>query len=276
MIVHHAFKYSIGSFTFTGFGLAVLFAFIIAQVICQRELARRGHDPDPIGDMVFAAVVGGLVGAKVYYVILMGGTLEDLLSRGGFVFWGGLAGGTIAVLLVIGYKRVPLQRIADVAGMGIAAAYSIGRTGCWAVGDDYGRPWASRFAVSFPEGAPESTARNMAAAFRIPIPHGVSPDTVMSVYPTQLFEVVLGFGMFFVLWRLRDHDHAEGWLFGLYLVLAGTERFLIEFLRAKDDRFFGGLTMAQLIALGAVVIGTAWMYARRRVGPGRPGIHAPA
>jgi len=276
MIVHHPFAYDIDGFSFTGFGLAVLFAFVIAQVICQRELARRGQDPEAMGDLVFAAVVGGLVGAKVYYVILMGGNFEDLLSRGGFVFWGGLVGGTIAVLLVIQYKRLRLQRIADVAGIGIAAAYSIGRTGCWAVGDDYGRAWASRFAVSFPHGAPPSTAGNMWTSFRVPIPPGVSPATVMSVYPTQLFEVALGFIMFLVLWRLRDHDHAEGWLFGLYLVLAGVERFLIEFLRAKDDRFFGGLTMAQLIALAAVVVGIAWMYARRTVSRGRPGIHASA
>ena len=70
MTVHHPFSYPIGIFTFTGFGIAVLLAFAIAQVISQRELQRRGYDPEPIGDLVFAAVIGGLLGAKIYYVIL--------------------------------------------------------------------------------------------------------------------------------------------------------------------------------------------------------------
>jgi phosphatidylglycerol:prolipoprotein diacylglycerol transferase len=192
------------------------------------------------------------------------------------VYWGGLAGGIFAVLLVIKLKHLRVQRIADVAGIAIAAAYALGRTGCWAVGDDYGRPWHSPFAVSFPQGAPPSTAGEMAATFHLPIPPGATPSTVLSVYPTQLFEVALGFIMFAILWRLRDHKHAEGWLFGVYMVLAGIERFCIEFLRAKDDRFFGVMTMAQLIALAAVVTGVIWMSARRTVSERAPGIYATA
>jgi phosphatidylglycerol:prolipoprotein diacylglycerol transferase len=98
---------------------------------------------------------------------------------------------------------------------------------------------------------------------------------VLSVYPTQLLEVALGLVMFGVLWRLRDHEHAEGWLFGVYLVLAGLERFAVEFLRAKDDRLVAGLTYAQLIGLAIVVVGVVWMQLRSRVGEGRPGIYAP-
>jgi phosphatidylglycerol---prolipoprotein diacylglyceryl transferase len=273
MIVHHPFQYQFGPLSFTGFGIAVLFAFVIAQIICQRELVRRGHDPEPIGDLVFAAVIGGLLGAKIYYVILFH-DLASLWSRGGFVFWGGLIGGILAVMAVIRLKKLSLMRIADVAGIGIAAAYSIGRTGCWAVGDDYGRPWSSRFAVSFPNGAPPSTAGNMHEMFRVPIPSGATPSTVLSVYPTQLMEVALGFIMFLILWKLRDHKHAEGWLFGVYMVLAGIERFLIEFLRAKDDRFFGVLTTAQIIALLFVAGGMVWMQARSRVHGPAHGIYA--
>jgi phosphatidylglycerol:prolipoprotein diacylglycerol transferase len=98
---------------------------------------------------------------------------------------------------------------------------------------------------------------------------------VLSVYPTQLFEIAMGVGMFLILWRLRRHAHAEGWLFGLYCVLAGTERFIIEFFRAKDDRFFGGMTLAQVIALAFVAGGALWMAARRTVRAGAPGIDAP-
>ena len=273
MTVHHPLAYDVGPLTFTGFGLAVLFAFVIAQIIAQRELARRGHDPEPIGDLIFAAVVGGLLGAKVYFVLLTG-QISDLWTRSGFVFWGGLLGGIAAVSALVVARKLGFWRIADVAGICVAAAYAVGRTGCWAVGDDYGRPWSSPLAVSFPEGAPPSTARNLEQLFGVPVPPGIAPDTVLSVHPTQLYEVVLGFGMFAVLWRLRDHQHAEGWLFGVYCVLAGLERFVIEFVRAKDDRFVGPLTVAQVIALLFVAAGVGIMLARRAVGPGARPIYA--
>ena len=67
---------------------------------------------------------------------------------------------------------------------------------------------------------------------------GVAPNAVLAVHPTQLYETGMGFLMFLLLWRMRDHRHAEGWLFGVYCILAGVERFIVEFFRAKDDRFF--------------------------------------
>ena len=142
------------------------------------------------------------------------------------------------------------------------------------MGDDYGRPWNGPLAVMFPNGSPPSTAENMRQLFHIPIQAGIAPDTVLSVYPTQLLEVLLAFGMFLILWRFRNHRHAEGWLFGLYGVLAGLERFLVEFLRAKDDRFVGALTLAQVIALAIAAVGIVVMLARRQTGPSRPGIFA--
>lgn len=272
-ITQNSFSYDVGRFQFTGFGLAVLMAFVIAQIISQRELWRRGHNPDPISDLIFAAVVGGLVGAKLYYAVLMG-DITEVFSRAGFVFWGGLLGGIVAVLFVAHRKRLDLMRIADVGGIAVAAAYSIGRTGCWAVGDDYGRPWTGPLAVAFPNGAPPSTVENMSRLFHVHFPVGTPAMQVVSVYPTQLFEVVLGFLMFVILWRLRDHAHAEGWLFGMYCVLAGVERFVIEFFRAKDDRFVGPFTTAQVVAVLFVLVGAGIMYARRNVTERATGIHA--
>jgi phosphatidylglycerol:prolipoprotein diacylglycerol transferase len=277
-ITHHPFEIHLGPIPLTGFGLAVVLAFVLSQFIAQRELERRGHhkEAEAIPDLIIAAIVGTLVGGKLYYAGVITHDWRDLFSRSGFVFWGGFTGAVIANWLVIRYRRLNFLRFSDVAGICIAAGYSVGRTGCWAVGDDYGRPWHGPLAVLFPNGSPPSTAQNMAATFHTAIPPGVSPDTVLAVYPTQLFEVALGFVMFLVLWRLREHRHAEGWLFGMYCVLAGLERFVIEFFRAKDDRLLGGFTYAQVIALAVVAVGVAWMAARRRTGPGRPGVHAAA
>jgi phosphatidylglycerol:prolipoprotein diacylglycerol transferase len=258
-IIHHPFAYSFGPLEFTGFGLAVLVAFVIGQIVAQRELARRGHDPEPMGDIVFAAVVGGIVGAKLYYALVIGEP-SDFFSRAGFVFWGGLIGGIITVVATALWKRMSLMRVAEVTGPGLAAAYAVGRTGCWAVGDDYGLPWNGPLAVAFPEGAPPSTAFNLRELFGVEIPAGVPASEVLSVHPTQLYEVTLALIMFGILWKLRDHRHAEGWLFGLYAVLAGIERFLIEFVRAKDDRFlYDTLTLAQGIAIALFIVGVIWM-----------------
>ena len=273
-IVHHTFSYTFGFLNLTGFGIAVLLAFLVAQVVAQTELARRGHDPNPVSDMIFAAVIGGLLGAKLFYVVVLG-HWDALFARAGFVFWGGLIGGMLAVMGVVIWKRYGLMKVFDVGGPAVAAAYAVGRSGCSAVGDDYGRPWNGLLAVAFPEGAPPSTAGIMAREFGVQLAATTPPNTVLSVYPTQLLEVLLGFVMFLVLWRMRDHKHAEGWLFGVYSVMAGVERFIVEFYRAKDDRLVAGLTYAQMIAIGFVLMGIMWMAVRWRVGPGKPGIYAP-
>lgn len=272
-VVHHPLEFQVGPINLTGFGLAMLLSFLIAQIVCQVELRRRGHDPEVMADVVFAAVIGGLLGGKIYYAILTQ-DMGSLLSRAGLVFWGGLIGGIIGTYAVIRWRKWPFTRISDVASMGIAAAYAVGRSGCWAVGDDYGRPWEGPLAVQFPQGAPPSTAANLTTLFHTSVPAGTSPSAVIAVHPTQLYEVALALVMFGILWRLRDHKHAEGWLFGLYCVLAGAERFIIEFFRAKDDRFFGPLTAAQVIAIGFMIAGAIWMRSRMNVGEGRPGIYA--
>jgi phosphatidylglycerol:prolipoprotein diacylglycerol transferase len=274
-IVHHAFVVQLGPLPLTGFGIAMLGAFLIGQLVTQAELARRGHDANVMADIVIAAVIGGLVGGKIYYAILTKDA-SALAGRAGFVWWGGLAGGILATYAWIRFRKLSFPQISDVSAIGLAAGYAVGRTGCWAVGDDYGRAWASRFAVRFPEGAPPSTVQNMVSAFGQRDLASLPPTDVVAVYPTQLFEVAMGLVMFAILWRLRDHKHAAGWLFGVYCVLAGIERVVVEVFRAKDDRFFGPFTMAQVIATLFVAGGVAWMQMRRAVRDGAPGIRAAA
>ena len=277
MLTHHPFTINIGPLPLTGFGLAVLLGFLISNIIAERELERRGHTTyaRAIPDLIIASIVGTIIGGKLYYAGLVTHDWRDLLGRAGFVFWGGFFGAVAMNWIIARRKKLSFIRIADVAGICIAAGYSIGRTGCWAVGDDYGRPWTGPLAVMFPEGSPPSTAAVMARTFGIPIPPNVAPDTILAVHPTQLYESALGFIMFVLLWRWRDHRHAEGWLFGVWLVMAGIERFCIEFLRAKDDaNRFGPFTIAQGIALTLALTGVIVMTMRNKVTPERPGIYA--
>ncbi|MDB4887476.1 MAG: lgt [Gemmatimonadetes bacterium] len=270
-IIVQPFSLGLGPIQLTGFGLGMFMCFVIGQFVAQRLMVRRGLDPSPVPDMIFTAVVSGLLGAKLYYVVVLG-NWHSLFDRSGFVFWGGFIAAFAAVSALVVHKRLGYMRMADIAAPACAAAYAVGRTGCWAIGDDYGRPWTGFLAVAFPHGAPPSTAGEMAREFGIAIPAGAGPNTLISVVPTQLMEVALGLVMFGILWRLKDHAHAEGWLWGVFLVLAGAERFIVEFFRAKDDRALAGLTYAQGIALVLIVAGVAWMAARWRVGPGKPGV----
>lgn len=271
MFTHIPFAYDFGPLQLTGFGIAMLLAFVIGQMVASENLEARGEDPNIMGDVTVAAVIGGLGGAKLYYAVLTG-DITAVFSRAGFVFWGGLIGGIVASAAVILYKKASFAQVSDAAAPGLAAAYSVGRSGCWAVGDDYGTPWDGFLSVSFPDGAPPSTVQNLTQMFGARQLEGLPPTDVIAVHPTQLYETAMGLVMFFILWKFRDHKHATGWLFGMYCVLAGAERFIVEFFRAKDDRFFGVFTMAQMIAIAFMLAGFAWMAVRSKPGPGRPGI----
>jgi len=270
-IVHDPFVFYLGPLQLTGFGIAMMAAFGIAHFVAQTVLEQRGDDAEIMNDVTFAALVGTIVGGKVYFAINESFSgrpfFASLFDRAGFVYWGGFLGSVLLSWLVIRWRKQSFPRVADGAAVGIAAGYAVGRTGCWAVGDDYGRVYDGPLAVAFPRGAPASTVANMNAEFHANLPATLSPDTVVSVYPTQLIEVVLGFVMFLVLWRLRKHGHSAGWLFGMYCLLAGVERFVVEFFRAKSD-MVGPLTSAQLIALVITAAGVVLVTTRRA--PARP------
>src|SRR5919198_6225518 len=192
--------------------------------------------------MVFAALVGGIVGARLWAVIENWDEAKDdilgsLFSGAGLVFYGGLLGGAIAVLGWAWRRGVLDLKTVDTAAVPLAAAYAIGRIGCQLSGDgDYGKAWDGPWAMAYPNGTK-------------PI------DT--PVQPTPIYETVTMGLVAYVLWRLRDRFQA-GILFSIYLVLAGTERFLVEFIR-RNDHVFAGLTQAQLISLAMIAAGAAWL-----------------
>ena len=118
-----------------------------------------------------------------------------------------------------------------------------------------------------PRGQPASTATNLSAQFGIEIDPAMVEKygEVLPVHPTQLYEVGISTLIFVGLWSLRRHEHRPGWLLALWLVLASAERFFVEIFRAKDDRFFGVLTLAQVISMILAGVGVAWMMKLRVV-----------
>jgi phosphatidylglycerol:prolipoprotein diacylglycerol transferase len=259
----------LGPLEITGYGLMLMVAFLTGGWLIARQLRENNLREDYAADMVAAAVVGGIIGAKLWYVAL---TRDPgaLFSRGGLVWYGGFIGGALAVILNGWRLRVPLRWTMQLAAPALAAAYALGRVGCFLVNDDYGQPTKLPWGVKFPNGSPPSTAANL-HAFGVTVSPGVDPSTVMTVHPTQLYEVAAMLVAFAVLWVLRKKGRPVGWLFGVYLVFAGIERFLVEIVRAKDDRLLGSFTIAQLASVILVALGALLMVLWRRGPSPAPG-----
>lgn len=263
--------FRIGSFSISPFGLMLVFAFLASylQLLWGLKQRRIGNDEDASA-LVFAAGVGGIVGSKVYYALL-NGDWRLLLDRSGLVWYGGFILGALGVLWVMRSRRLPAWPVADVAALALALGYAVGRVGCFLVGDDYGRPTDLPWGVTFPVGVPRTTAGELRANFGIDLPSSIPDDQLVAVHPTQLYETfsclaIWGFG----LWYYRRKRPADGTVALIVLALLAVERFVVEFFRAKDDRFFGLFTLAQGISVGVLLIVAAVALWRRRQPEPRP------
>ena len=256
------------------FGLLLWLAAVVATIVLHKNFVRNGVDADAL-NVVALVVVLGVVGAKAWH------ELEDVREmqlmmhaigfpgwhhpgqvvlgflrwfQTGFAWFGGLAAG-IAVLMIQGHKahfkgpkegtqgaRVGAVRMLDLAAPAAAIGYGVGRIGCLLAGDgDYGvnttLPWGVR----------------MAKDALVP-PH---PPTAL-VQPTPIYELLFSLAVFWVLWQLGKKSKPVGWLTGLYLVLSGIGRFLVEFVRINPKIYFHGtLTNAQVAAAASAIAGLA-------------------
>lgn len=263
--------FEIGGLTITSFGVFMALSFLTAGWVLSAELKRKGEDPELAWDMVMWAAIGGILGAKLYYMVLhWPETIADpgraILSRSGLVWYGGFLAAAGLILWQLSRRKVSIPRAADAVAPALALAYAVGRIGCFMVGDDYGRPTDLPWGIAFPRGAPPSTAHNLRTLFGVDVPAGIPGNTVLAVHPTQLYEVAMSLVIFAILWRLRTRLHEAGMLFAVWLSLAGVERFVVELFRAKDDRFLGPLTLAQTISIGLVVAGIVLLQRVRHQG----------
>ena len=210
----------------------------------QREINRVGLPKDAL-DAAFAGIFGGLLGAKLWWTVEFfdtGPYWSLLFSRGGLSWFGGFTFGLGAGLVVIRVKRLPLLAILAAAAPALAIGHAIGRIGCFLVGDDYGKVSDLPWAVAFPEGL---------------------PPTLERVHPTQIYEAMPLFiiGALLVAWRRRRLD--DRLVLGAYFALAGSTRFLIEFLRV-NERVLGPMTVAHLVAFAVSTVGFALMLSTGR------------
>ena len=232
----------IGPLELNSFGLCFAAAFLGSGLLVARRLEELGRPVDWAYEIIFSALLGGLIGSRVDYLIQNYDSVSDdlignLFSGSGLVWFGGLVGGALGVLLwarVRGYLGLQLL---DVCAPGLAIGYAIGRVGCQLSGDgDYGVASDLPWAMAYPEG---------------------TVPTTEEVHPTPIYESIAMGLVALVLWRLRDRFR-PGVLFAIYLVLAGIERLLVELIR-RNEALALGLTPAQLISVAMILAGGAWL-----------------
>ncbi|MET0615051.1 MAG: prolipoprotein diacylglyceryl transferase family protein [Thermoleophilaceae bacterium] len=238
----------IGPLDLKTFGICFAAGFLASGILIGRRFRELDKPVDWSYEMVFAALVGGLVGSRLDYILQNWSKVSDdlfgnIFSGSGLVWFGGLVGGALGVVLWARWRRFLGWELFDTAAVPLAIGYAIGRVGCQLSGDgDYGihsdLPWA----MSYPDGTVPTT------------------DTV---HPTPVYETLAMGLVGVVLWSLRDR-FAPGVLFGLYLIAAGAERFLVEFIR-RTEEVVAGLTQPQLISLVLMALGAAIVAVRGRV-----------
>ena len=232
--------FRLGGLEITSFGVMLAVAALVGLWLFRRELPRSGLSESAV-DAAIAGVIGGMAGAKLLWVfehVREEPFLDLVLSRGGMSWFGGFAGGMLAGLAVMRWKRLPKIAVLAAATPALAIGHAIGRIGCFLVGDDYGRPSRLPWAVAFPQGL---------------------PPTTVPVHPTQLYEMAALVALAWLLWRWRRQERADRFVLGGYLLLAGAIRFLIEFLRV-DVRVVGILSVAHLASLLAMALGIGFLW----------------
>ncbi len=247
------------------FGLMLVVAFYSCYFFLNYDLKLLGYEEKLSSDIIFWAAVGGILGAKIYYllenidrVVNSYDPLNMIFSGAGLVFLGGLMGSTICVSFILKKNKVPWLTFANIIGPLIFLGYAIGRLGCFLVGDDYGIPSSLPWAISFPNGIPPTTTNTFSDLYPWVDISAYDPG-VITVHPTQLYEAIICFILFLILWKYRKSTKIKDILFFLYLFLAGVERFFIEFIRTNQKYVFELFSGAQVISIMMIIIGLYFM-----------------
>ena len=239
------------------YGFMLMTAFYLCYFFLSKELKRLGYNSNLSGDMVFAAAVGGIVGSKIYYLIenfdrVKADPTGMIFSGAGLVFLGGLMGGTLGVTYVIRKNNLVWIKFADIVAPLLILGYAVGRVGCLLVGDDYGLPTHLPWGIEFPNGLPPSTYSVFQTYYPWVNLSGFEPGVV---HPTPIYESIIGCSIFYYLYQKITSVKIHGNLFFTYLILAGLERFFIEFLRV-NEKYLLGMSGAQLISIMMIGIGS--------------------
>jgi phosphatidylglycerol:prolipoprotein diacylglycerol transferase len=287
--------FELGSLKVYSYGLMLGISFLLGSYILSRDFRRKHLDPNMANTITLLAVLFGIAGAKILYLLeewnaFVQNPVGMTFSAGGLTWYGGFLLALLAVSLYVRTKKVPFLKVWDSLGLALIIAYGVGRIGCHLSGDgDYGKPtslpWGTIYAqgtakptvmlqeyfVAFPErrAAMHYDSLRVILAGRDRLGNFYSRfDELTPLHPTPIYELVLGIAGFLLLLRLRTRPLPDGGLFMIYLMLASTFRFVVEFLRL-NPRLAWGLSEAQIFSIALFVLGLAGLLFLRSKTPGR-------
>jgi phosphatidylglycerol:prolipoprotein diacylglycerol transferase len=236
------------------YGALLATSLALGWVLTQRLAGRSGIERDASAHAYVVAAIGGIVGARLLYVVTNPEELRDPIAAlgvgaGGLVAYGGFVGGFLGSLFALRRLRVPFLPWADAAAPSVALGLGLTRLGCYLYGCDFGRPLASETPLArlgtFPRWADGSLAGSGSPAFvEHVVRRGLSPlaSESLPVHPTQLYEASLGLVLFALSLALFSRRRRYGELFGWLALAYGAGRFVIEFFRDDPERgHFGPL-----------------------------------
>ncbi len=259
----------IGPFTIYGYGLMLAIGFIVGSYLITYDMKRRGMGPNLGNTITLIALIAGVAGSKVLFLFenwsyFLDDPIGMAFSPSGLTFYGGFLLATLAIYIYLKKRGIHFLLAADAIAPGLLIAYGIARIGCHLAGDgDYGLPTTLPWGTDYSKGTyPPSIAFRNVPEIASEYPGGIVPDTTLC-HPTPMYEFLACGILFFILWRLRTRLQPEGKLFMLYLIVAGLERFAIEFIRV-NPRSSLGLSEAQFIALALVLSGLIGWYTLSR------------
>lgn len=248
----------IGPIPIHWFGVFLALSLLVSGWVAGREYRRKGFAPHLAWDTVLWAAIGGLVGARLWMIVetwpeFLADPVRFLISGSGLAWYGGFVGGALAVTIFFRRHSIPWLAGADALAPALALGHAIGRIGCQVSGDgDWGRETTLPWGMAYPH-----------AVVGWDKPPGVV------VHPAPIYEMLAYLAVFAFLWTIRRKPAPVGRSFGWYLVLAGSARFAIEFVRI-NPRVALGLSVAQFTSVAIVAIG-AVLLATRRPSPLSPG-----
>jgi phosphatidylglycerol:prolipoprotein diacylglycerol transferase len=252
-----------------GYGLMLFFAFLGSMNLAAWRAKREKLDPEVIYDLALWVFIGGLLGARLFYVWQYWGTRIKSISEvfriweGGIVLYGSILGGTFAFFVYWWRRPFPLRPILDTIAPALALGIALGRFGCFLNGCCYGDRCDLPWAVSFP-------ARS--APWVDQVKHGLLPEAAqwsLPVHPTQLYSTLDGLILLVLLTAYFPLRKRDGEVMALLMVTYPVTRFLIESLRNDEGAFFAGMTISQNISFVVFGAGVAYWVGLSRLPRGR-------
>ena len=258
--------FSIGDIHVAWYGILIAAGILLAMVFAMTQCKKFGIIADKLMNAALGGVIGGIIGARAYYVIFTWDQYKDDLSsifktwEGGMAIYGGLIGGLVVGLLVAKISKIRIRPALDITSMGFLIGQSIGRWGNFinveAFGGNTDLPWGMT--------SPSITAYLQEHYSELSA-LGMNVDSTAPVHPCFLYESLWCALGFLLLFLYRKHRKFDGEIFLMYSVWYGAGRFVIEGLRT-DSLTIGTIRVSQLLAGLVVVAGVIlWLVITSRI-----------